>query len=284
MSARWDEAAPVVLEPGLHYRKVEMCCSSWYFQPRMCRLWKNHFCITSCLLQTRVPTSLLKKYSLVLDSLISPKCLWYLKAVEEQVLWHWCLFLWPLGTCLDSYLPLEEILALGHPHLMIDLSKDDGMELSPLSKCYTTQSGSPPLYSCCEEPFWNIPPLLLLLGENGAPVLKCSLRREWTQARTDQAIPVPATRASPLPFLVLRTGSWQPLSPFNTLFPCVLGIFSLFCWDWLEWIQGMKAMFQESVLKLLRQSFYFCFPIFSSIMIFLWIIVAHDLLVCGGRT
>lgn len=76
-----------------------------------------------------------------------------------------------MATCLDIYLPLEEILALGLSHLTIDLSKDDGIELSPLSKCYTTQTGSPPQYSCCEEAFWNIPPLLLLLGENGAPEL-----------------------------------------------------------------------------------------------------------------
>lgn len=86
-----------------------------------------------------------------------------------------------MATCLDIYLALEEILALGLPHIMIDLSKDDGMELSPLSKCYTTQNGSPPQYSCCEEDFWNIPPLLLLLGKNGAPVLngpKLELNRQ----------------------------------------------------------------------------------------------------------
>lgn len=111
------------------------------------------------------------------------------------------------GHLLRYLPPTGRNLGFDLPHLMIDLSKEDGMELSPLSKCYTTQSGSPPQYSCCEEAFWNIPPLLLLLGENGAPVLKCSLRREWTQARTDQAISVPVTRASLLPFLLLRMKS-----------------------------------------------------------------------------
>lgn len=86
-----------------------------------------------------------------------------------------------MATCLDIYLPLEEILALGLPHLMIDLSKDDGMELSPLSNYYTSQNGSPSQNSCCEGDFWNIPSLLLLLGENGAPVLngpKLELNRQ----------------------------------------------------------------------------------------------------------